>query len=86
MQDWSIAYPFFLAPKFLIDCVPPSQLYVFYRFVLNIYKNLRTKKLRFQNHMDSTVKSNIRPEEFKDNCPIHELRPESTGKQYQNKA
>ena len=44
----------------VLHIVPKSQLLVFYRFVTNIYKNLRVKKPRFLDQMELTVKSKIR--------------------------
>ena len=42
----------------IVYIVPPSQLFVFYGFVTHINRNIRAKKLRFHDHIDSTVKSN----------------------------
>ena len=57
----------------ILDFVPPSLHLVFYLFVRYICKNLGEKKLRFHNHMNSIVKSNIRMLAFKDNNPMRNL-------------
>ena len=43
----------------ILDFVPESPIPIFYGFVTHICKNLWANKLRFHNHMNSTVKPNI---------------------------
>ena len=67
--DWPITNPFFFESSLFVGYVPQSQLLVFYWFVTHIYKNLSTKKLRFHNQMNSTVKSNIQALVLNNNYP-----------------
>ena len=56
----------------IVDCVPKSQLFVFYGFVTHIHNILQARKLRFHDQMNLTVESSIRLLAFNNYYPIIE--------------